>query len=288
MDLKNLRSVITLAEEGHFGRAAARLNIVPSALSMQIRALEDELGGPLFVRTTRSLQLTQAGRALVETGRDLLARAEQLEQQIKRHTRGETGHLRIGFTASQSLAGQVVTQVRAFRQRYPGVLISLDEMPPEQQVAALRNGEIDLGYFADMQPCPSSLCVHQRWPIQWVLLLSADHPLAAQPQLDLPALAGQQFAVYMREDGEECYLDHLPAALINSLPPVRRVSSAIALLTQVAAGLALTLSPTFEALALLPGLVARPIELPGLPAHYVLASKTPVTEPLVQTFIDLI
>ena len=97
MDLRHLRYFLAVAEEGHFGRAAQRLHIVQSALSMQIRSLEEELGGPLFLRTSRRVELTEAGALLRAEAQRTLDQAAHAQQVVQRSLRGEMGTVRIGF-----------------------------------------------------------------------------------------------------------------------------------------------------------------------------------------------
>ena len=146
MDLRHLRYFVAVAEEGHFGRAAERLHIVQPALSMQIRALEDEMGGALFTRTTRRVELTEAGRLLVVEARRTLAQAERAKEIVQTSLRGEIGTIRLGFVGNAVLTGRLMTDLRAFHARYPSAIIDLHEKPPHSQSEAVLSGELDVGY----------------------------------------------------------------------------------------------------------------------------------------------
>src|ERR1700722_17537746 len=106
MDLRHLRYFLAVAEEGHFGRAAERLHIVQPALSMQIKALEGELGTPLFTRTSRRVELTQAGALLRVEAERTLAQAARAKAIVQRAARGEVGHLRIAYTGGAAFSGR--------------------------------------------------------------------------------------------------------------------------------------------------------------------------------------
>src|SRR3954447_1329803 len=114
MDLRRLRYLVTVAEEGHITRAAERLGIQRPPLTRQIRSLEDELGVRLFERLPRGVKPTEAGRAVVEEARGILARAERLADVAQRAARGERGHLAIGVTSSGAFHPFVAQQIRAF------------------------------------------------------------------------------------------------------------------------------------------------------------------------------
>ena len=96
MDLRQLRYFLAVAQEGHFGRAANRLNIVQPALSMQIRALEESLGAQLFKRTSRRVELTEAGALFRIEAERTIAQAEHAKLVVQRAARGELGSIRIG------------------------------------------------------------------------------------------------------------------------------------------------------------------------------------------------
>src|ERR1700761_3850556 len=129
MELRHLRYFVAVAEELHFTRAAERLHIAQPPLSQQIRALEDELGVRLFERTRRSVALTDAGHALLERARELLAATQSLPAQLQRIARGEVGQLRIGFSSTLPLTRLLRTIVADWRRRHPGVALSLRGMP---------------------------------------------------------------------------------------------------------------------------------------------------------------
>lgn len=118
MELRHLRYFLAVAEEGHFGRAAERLNIVPPTLSMQIKALEEELGGPLFLRTSRKVELTEAGRLLQVEAQRTLDQAENARLAVQRSIRGESGRVRVGFAGNAVFSGKLTADLREFRQAY--------------------------------------------------------------------------------------------------------------------------------------------------------------------------
>ncbi|GKS77846.1 LysR family transcriptional regulator [Acidovorax sp. SUPP950] len=287
MELRQLRAVLTLAEEGHFGKAAERLNIVPSALSMQIRQLEEELGGPLFHRTTRRVDLTDAGSTLVLGARALVEQTTSLRDEVRRRLRGELGRIRIGFTGSQGVTGQMKQHIRAFHMRYPDVDLILREMGPVDQYEAIRQRDLDLGYTARLTPAlPEPLIVHRAWPMDWQILMATDHPLASEAVVHPRMLAHQTFVTYAGQASDLLYA-HPLARLLGTMPvKMVRANSAMAVLSHVATGLAITIVPSFEMDAQLPGLVSRPVDRLGPVLDLVMISHMQLDSPAVQLFID--
>src|SRR6476620_5937738 len=143
-DLNQLRCFVTVAEELHFGRAAARLNMTQPPLSRQIQVLEHIVEASLLDRTSRSVRLTPAGRSFLPEARRILKLAESASQVARRIALGKTGSIKIGFTAT-SAYGFMPDLVAACRTRLPEVDFSLKEMVSGDQFEALATGQIDAG-----------------------------------------------------------------------------------------------------------------------------------------------
>jgi DNA-binding transcriptional LysR family regulator len=142
--LEQLRGFVAVADELHFGRAAARLKMTQPPLSRQIQKLERAVGAQLLVRDNRRVNLTAAGRVFLVEARRLLALADAAPELARRVSSGTSGVVRIGFTAASTygILGQLLNELG---RRLPGVDVDLAEMVTREQVAALANREIDLG-----------------------------------------------------------------------------------------------------------------------------------------------
>jgi LysR family transcriptional regulator, benzoate and cis,cis-muconate-responsive activator of ben and cat genes len=143
VELRHLRYFLAVAREANFSRAAEKLHIAQSPLSRQIQQLEDELGVILLVRQ-RPIRLTEAGRYLYEQSRQLLERLNEVKVSTRRISRGGMARFHIGFSAS-TLYESLPELVRAFRAAMPDVDVSLMEMTSVEQMAALKDGRIDVG-----------------------------------------------------------------------------------------------------------------------------------------------
>ncbi|MCD9120279.1 LysR family transcriptional regulator [Cupriavidus sp. UGS-1] len=144
MDLRQLRYFVTVAEELHFGRAAARLAMTQPPLSQQIQALEEEIGVQLFVRTRRSVALTPAAQQWLPEVRRVLADAAGLPALAQRLARGEVGTLSLAFVSTADY-GILPDLLRRFRARHPEVQLQLREATSDIQLDALAEGQIDAG-----------------------------------------------------------------------------------------------------------------------------------------------
>ncbi|KVO10423.1 LysR substrate-binding domain-containing protein [Burkholderia ubonensis] len=150
-DLRQWRYFVTVAEERHFGRAAARLSMTQPPLSQAIRALEDLLGVALFVRTKRSVALTAVGAALLPDVRKLLEAADALPPRAQSLARGETGSLALAFVSTADY-GLLPSLLRAFGARYPQVRLQLAEATSDVQIEELAAGRIDAGLIIPPVP----------------------------------------------------------------------------------------------------------------------------------------
>jgi DNA-binding transcriptional LysR family regulator len=197
IELRHLRYFIAVAEELHFGRAARKLGIAQPPLSLQIQRLEAELGTSLFDRTSRRVQLTPAGRALLEEGRRALAGVRDAVDAAQRASRGETGSLTVAF-ASSVMFLSLPRVIRQFRESFPGVRLELRELPTGPQLIALRNGDLDLGFVRESSP-EDELQTETMMTERLLLAISKRHPLAGRKRLQLTDVAGDDFVLFPRD-----------------------------------------------------------------------------------------
>lgn len=204
MDLRHLRYFLAVADEMHFGRAAARLGISQPPLSQQIRALEEELGVRLFDRTSRRVRLTRAGESFLPQARQTLEQAERAVQAARRAQLGEIGHLVLGMTASVPFVPKVSSALYRFRETHPGVELTLQEMARDEQLAAVEKGLIDTAIVRGFE-CPAlapdltATCLIEE---RMVLAVRENHPLATREASPTIAdLRGEPLVLYAAAAG---------------------------------------------------------------------------------------
>ncbi|MGV3494039.1 MAG: LysR family transcriptional regulator [Ramlibacter sp.] len=198
IDLRQLRYFQAVAEELHFGRAAARLAIAQPALSRAVQQLEEELGTPLLRRTQRRVELLPAGRLLLERSRAIQQELARTLVDVRRTGAGELGRLSLGFIHS-STYGLLPSIVGRFRQLYPGIELELHELPITAQHAALLRGTIDLGLLR-VQDAPGGIEVVPVMEDPLILALPAHHPLAGRKRVRLKAVAEDPFVMFSKGD----------------------------------------------------------------------------------------
>nr|WP_256354385.1 MULTISPECIES: LysR substrate-binding domain-containing protein [unclassified Variovorax] len=285
--MRHLRYFMAVAEEAHFGRAAERLHIVQPALSMQIRALEEELGGPLFIRTSRRVTLTEAGTLFMAEARRTLDQAEHARETVRRALRGETGRVRVGFAGNAVFSGKLMSDLREFRKVHPGAELVVQEMAPDLQADAIRTGQLDIGYApVEGLACDGVESVRiGSWP--FVVAMPADHSLATRKRLTPKSIATQPLIVYAMGKADEDLLTALQV-LIGRPPEVAyRVGSTLTVLALVAAGLGIAVVPAPVADVPVPTLVYRPIDALGQVAGLLLLSRVEETTGAVIAFREL-
>jgi DNA-binding transcriptional LysR family regulator len=199
VELRHLRYFAAVAEERHFGRAAEKLGIAQPPLSKQLQDLEAELGYALFDRSRRPVELTAAGQTLLEHARSLFDSLEIAVRETRRAGAGHSGRLAIGYP--QSLAYSGLTGIlRAFRQHSPEVAIEVRELPPGEQIEALKRGDLDIGFVRAPLHEPQLASENIR-DEKLVLALPADHRLAIRERVALSAVAGEPFVFFPRARG---------------------------------------------------------------------------------------
>jgi DNA-binding transcriptional LysR family regulator len=210
VDIRAIRYFLAAAETENLSRASERLNIVQSALSHQIRGLEDELGVELFVRHGRRIRLSQVGQVFLQDARKLMADLELAKQRVARAARGAMGELRVGFETISSRNRLVSRALLGFRETYPDVSLQLSAFMGGPLREAIRAGEVDAG-FVPMLGASPDLQMISFGSTDWVLALPRDHPLAAKPRLLLSDLEGQPF-IWRPRDVSPIVYDHLLGA----------------------------------------------------------------------------
>jgi len=263
MELRHLRYFVAVAEELHFGRAAARLNIAQPPLSRQIRDLERELGTPLLSRDRRRVQLTPAGGAFLREARLTLGLAERARRIAQAADRGEVGRLRVGFVEAATYAGILPDVLGFFRMHLPEIGIELFELSSWQQTEALRERRIELGIMHSPPPDASQWLQLERVVRDpMVAALPRGHRLAARSRVDLRALATEPFLLFRRTHGPGLY-DRIIAACQTAgfSPTVAQEAGQIqTLIGLVAAGVGVALVPGSISQLRRPGVVYRPLK----------------------------
>jgi DNA-binding transcriptional LysR family regulator len=235
-DLRLLRYFLAVADELHFGRAAQRLHIAQPSLSRAIADLEAMLGVQLFVRTKRSVRLTDAGRTLLEQGPRALVEVQQVFEQARRVGRGEVGQLRLGFLPSAT-AQLLPAIVRAHRAAFPAVRLHLSEMLDQPQLEALAQRHLDLALLRTVRDDPT-LVFEPLLGEPLSVAVAHDHPLARRDSISYADLEGEPFVLWPRATAPETFDGVIQACRAAGFSPhvVQEATFASTILGLVAAG----------------------------------------------------
>jgi DNA-binding transcriptional LysR family regulator len=194
MELRQLETLVAVAEEGSFTRAARRLNVVQSAVSAAIRTLERELDSRLFERTTHHVALTDAGAALLPEARRTLAAATAAREAVDQVRGGLRGTVMLGTMQAQAMhALTLAGLIAAFRELHPDVHVQLRNAGSLEMAAAVRDGGLDLALVGIGRRAPAGVTLVRlaREPMQ--LVTNAAHPLARRRSVELEALVDEAF-----------------------------------------------------------------------------------------------
>ena len=290
MELRHLRYFIAVAEELHFGRAAKRLGISQQPLSQQVRNLEAELGTPLFYRTKRTVRLTEAGQVFYEGAVKTLQQAEQTVHFAQRTGCGEIGNRSVGLTgpALSSLLPQVMSR---FRQDYPGVHLTLNEMRTNLQVEALLRGQLHVGLL-HTPLYTDSLATEVVYREKLVLVLPTSHRLAHPVEIpvSLGDLAGEPFILFPRKIGPVFYDRIISMFQQVGYSPniVQEVIPQRSILSLVSIGIGLTLMQKSLSTIGHSGVVFRELLEPTPELELALAWHPKSTHPALQNFLRLV
>ncbi len=194
MDLHQLRCFVAAAEELHFGRAAQRLEMPPSALGRFIRILEEDLGTRLMMRTTRSVTLTDDGAAFLKEARSLLAQAEALAAKFRMSGRKQAATVRVGAIDSAA-AGLLPMLLHDFRMQRTDVTVQLVEDKTIRLLPRVLSGRIDLAFVRPPESPDKRLEFMFLFHETAVVAVSDRHPLASRKRVNIADLANQPLIV---------------------------------------------------------------------------------------------
>lgn len=247
MELRHLRSFVVLAEERHFGRAAARLHLAQPALSQQVKQLEREVGSRLFDRSTRRVELTEAGRLLRTRAHDVLATVERTRADLAMLADGRLGRVAVGLvgTATYDLLPRLSQEAR---RRLPGVELELrGELLSPDLLADLRAGALDVAVVRppDGGVDDTEVVVEPLRTEELVAVLPTSHPRATLARVRLADLADETFVLHpggLRSSMHDRVLDACRRAGFRPRE-LREVGETATLAVLVAAGLGVALVP---------------------------------------------
>lgn len=269
LSLPQLYAFTVLAEELHFGRAAARLGIAQPPLSQQLRRLEEKVGHPLFTRAAGGVALTPPGQELLPAARRALAGLTDALAAARAVGDGRAGGIRIGFAASLALT-VLPALLRQFREQFPDVRLHIQEMTTAPQVTALHNRDIDVGLMREPS-ADTALDFKVILTEPFVAVLPAGHPLASLRRVPLAQLAGAQFTLPPRHAGPGLYDQIIGLCAEAGFTPgiAQHAVEWQTVCGLVEAGLGVSIAPASTRRVRLRGVAFRPVE-PG-------AARTSVT-----------
>ena len=287
MELRQLRYFVAVAEELHFARAAARLDLAQSPLSRQIRGLELELGVQLFERSTRSVALTSAGQVLLREARLTLAQADRAVAATQQAQRGEVGELRLGFVTS-AVYDVLPRLLLAYRVRFPEVEITPRHMNVNEQLAALQERRLHAGIVrAPVQGRRFATELLREDPI--VLALPRAHPLATRETLQIRDLEDEHFIFLRRTSWSGFHDEVISMCRRAGFSPriTEETNDMVNLLGLVASGVGVGFAPASAHQLRSEAVVWRPIEDATASVDVLLAWNREETSPLLPGLLDV-
>ena len=244
MELRDLQCFLALAEELSFTRAARRLRVAQPALSLRIKQFEQELGAPLFNRTKRKVELSEAGVAMEPRARQILAASHDAAGAVRMIAAGQSGVLKIGafYSAIYTVLPRIITR---FALEYPNVEIQIKELIVTEQLKLLRQGEIDVGIvrLEHVDPDIRTLPLLKE---DFVCALHVDHALAKRKKISLRDLVNEKIITLDPQFNMDFYTATLTAFTARGLSPriVNKAPDMHLVLGLVSAGLGVSLVPS--------------------------------------------
>jgi DNA-binding transcriptional LysR family regulator len=274
IELRHLRYFVAVAEELHFGRAALRLHLAQPPLSQQIRKLEEILGYPLFLRTSRAVKLTSAGEVFLERARRTLRNVQEDMDEARSIGRGEEGFLRVGFIGSAMLT-PLPAMLGRYRRLYPKVNLQLHESYTSAVVQKLLKGELDAGFLRDSGPA-SGLEIEPLFSEPFIAVVPKTHPLARYRSISAKELREEPFVFFSPAAGTLAYEKPVSLCEEHGFRPhvVQEAPQWLTIMRLVGAGLGVTIAPACVKQIAAPNLVCLSLRNAMVQSNIELAYRT--------------
>ena len=289
LELRQLRYFVAVAEELHFGNAAARLHMTQPPLSQAIQLLEELLGGPLFLRSRRAVSLTPAGAALLPEARRMLTQAGDLPELVRRAASGEAGRLSLNFVSSADYS-VLPPFLRSYRAAYPGVQIALQEATSDRQIDDLLHARIDAGLLIPPLSDKARLALDYLKVLEEPLILAAPAGLTPAGPIWLRDVPPAPLIIFPRPIApalHDAILGCFRAAGIT--PEIGQEAIQMqTIVGLVSAGMGLALVPQSVSNLMRPGVEYRALRDATPLVETGLAWRRDDTSPVLQGFLELL
>jgi DNA-binding transcriptional LysR family regulator len=285
MELRQLRYFVAVAEELHFGRAAARLHMSQPPLSAQVQKLEHAIGVRLLERSTRRIALTPAGELFHRRAREILTAVEAAGEEAREADAGRRGRLRVGFVGSANFT-VLPLAIRTFRQDRPKVEVRLEALTSGEQVEALHAGTLDVGLIR-LPALGTGLHLETILTEGLVAVVPDNHPLATEASIRAEDLVGQPLVMfpYQPMPGFVGQVLEMFAALEATPHIVQHAIHHETILSLVAADLGLSILPASATSAPAVGVRFLPID-PSPRSELAIATRPDLTSPVIEMFVQ--
>jgi DNA-binding transcriptional LysR family regulator len=287
IEIRHLRYFLAVAETLHFGKAAKKLGIAQPPLSQQIKNLERMLGYSLFDRTTRGVKLTTVGQFFAERGLNILSKMQDDVDMTRRLGAGKEGMLNVGFSGSVMLTA-LPEAIEAYRRVRPNVELRLRELVTAEQIPALLDGTLAIGFLRDGEP-REGLLLESIVQEPYIAVLPSRHRLARRKTLSPVDLRGEPFVLFSRRMGNLAYDRTIACCEAAGFRPniVQDAPQWPTVLRLVAAGLGVSMAPVCVGNLMMPGITYRRLRSPHW-SSIDIGVRSDLQNPAAEIFLQIV
>jgi len=288
LDIRHLKLIVAITEEKSVTKAGERLHLTQSALSHQLREIEEKLGTPLFLRMNKKMILTPSGERLLHTARQVLDEMKRAEDHISHIAANRLGTLRIS-TECYTCYHWLPDVMKDFRRKFSGVEVRIEVEATHKPIQALLDGKLDLA-IVSVARRDKRLKYHALFEDELVVVMAKDHSLISQPYIRARDFADQNLILYVPPDESTLFEKLLRPAGITAAR-VSTVPLTEAIIEMVKAGLGISVLARWavEKQIDAEAIVARPLTSKGLRRQWLAATlKQEVTPAYIDEFIALL